>query len=216
MPENLNQDCWYKDVCDFDSCKLCVKYIEMQSLFDSSNLPMNLRQPIHLKPFPGDEGNYNKLQSIGAGIEGFVKSGGNLYLYSEYTGNGKTSWAVKLLQKYFESIWCGNGLRVRGIFIHVPTFMLQLKNFRNPLPNEFLDDIMKSDLVVFDDIGGVVSSYDYTQLLSYIDSRILQKKSCIFTSNCDKDELAKTLGNRLTSRIWNTAWKIHFVGGDLR
>ena len=73
------------------------------------------------------------------------------------------------------------------------------------------------DLVVWDDIASTdMSSYDHSQLLSYIDQRILSEKSNIFTGNRNEEEMEKALGSRLASRIWNSSKRIKLKGLDKR
>lgn len=211
------EDCWYKSVCQIESCSNCIRFAEMSYLMNNSDIPKNKQIPVSL--IAGvDIDAYGILADIKDDIVNFVNNGENLYICSDHTGNGKTSWALKLLLKYFDSVWAGNGFRVRGKFVNVPTLLLQLKNFNSPLSEEYKRDIMNCDLVVFDDIGDVnVTNYDYANLFMIVDYRIQSGLSCIFTSNqTTKDALGKLLGNRIASRVWNTSTVIEFKGKDRR
>ncbi len=123
--------------------------------------------------------------------------------------------------KYFDEVWAGNGFKPRALFIHVPTFLLKCKDFGNK-DEDF--DAMKNmlstiDLVVWDDIASTdVSAYDYSQLLMYIDSRLLNGLANIFTGNYEnRERLEKRVGMKLTSRIWSDSTEvIIFKGGDMR
>lgn len=210
------EKCWYKNVCKSECTDTCIRYLEMQFLMDSSGLPENKQTPEKLCP-GSDLENFQKLQSIKDSIESFVVNGNNLLLTSPYTGNGKTSWAIKLLLKYFDKIWAGNGFKVRGLFVHVPTLLLKLKNFNDPISEEYKDNLINVDLVVWDDIGSVnLSAYDSNQLLALLDTRLATGKSNIYTTNLDESSFEKFLGQRLKSRIWNTATKIELKGRDRR
>lgn len=177
----------------------------------SKQIPQSLVADIDLEP-------YVKLADIKSDIVGFVENGENVFICSKHTGNGKTSWALKLLLKYFDQIWAGNGFRVRGLFVNVPTLLLQLKNFSHPLSEEYKRNLMNCDLVVFDDIADVtISNYDYANLFMIVDYRLQNGLSCIFTSNqTTKDDLDKLVGSRIASRIWNTSTIIEFKGKDRR
>jgi DNA replication protein DnaC len=73
------------------------------------------------------------------------------------------------------------------------------------------------DLVIWDDIASTdLSSYDHSQLLTYIDQRVLSEKSNIFTGNLDNPEITKALGIRLASRVWNSSTRIELKGRDKR
>ena len=211
------QECWYKDVCTYDSCTNCIRYVEMKYLLDTSGIPKSRQYPQELIA-DVDLNAYRKLADIKLDIVEFVESGSNLFICSQNTGNGKTSWAIKLMLRYFNEIWAGNGFRARGLFVNVPTLLLQLKNFDNPLPEEFKQHLMDVDLVIWDEIASTsISNYDYSNLLMFLDYRILNDKSNIFTSNAvTKDELEKNVGAKLASRIWNTSEVIEFRGKDRR
>ena len=212
------EDCWYKDVCTYDFCTNCIRYAEMKYLMDNSGISKSNQYPKRLIAYNEDWESYSRLAEIKDYIVDFVECGNNLYICSQHTGNGKTSWALKLMLKYFDEIWAGNGFRVRGMFINVPTLLLQLKNFKNPLSEKYKYDLLECDLVIFDDIADVnISNYDYSNLLMIIDYRLQNEKSCIFTSNRNtKEQLEKSLGVRMTSRIWNTSEIIEFTGKDRR
>lgn len=214
--------CWYEDVCSTvtHNCRTgCIRYLEMLHLLEQSGIPQSRWFPVTMSPDECDYVAFCNLADIKDEIINFVGRGSNLYLYSTKTGNGKTTWAIKLMLKYFNDIWPGNGFRCRGIFIHVPTFLTRMKNF-NALDEEFeriksvLADV---DLVIWDDIASTeLSSYDHSQLLTYIDQRILAEKSNIFTGNLGSPEIVKALGTRLASRVWNSSKRIELKGRDKR
>lgn len=216
---NSNSDCWYKDVCQTRKCVNCIRFAEMSYLMQNSGLPKAKQHTISL--IPNTENDYKmfeRLANIKDNIVNFVDIGDNLYIASKYTGNGKTSWSIKILMKYFDSVWAGNGFRVRGMFVHVPNLLLKLKDFNNPLPAKFRQDLENCDLVVWDDIASSeLTNYDYSQLLMYIDSRILAERSNIFTGNIvEETKLKNIVGERLASRIYNSSQIIILNGKDQR
>ena len=213
-----NFECWYKDVCTAECSLACVRFTEMQHLMQSSGLPKNRQMPETLTPSDEDYDAFCLLADIKDDIKTFVEQGENLFICSLNTGNGKTSWAIKLMLKYFDSIWAGNGLRTRALFVHVPTLLLQLKNFENPLDADYKRSLTDADLVIWDDVcATTVSNYDYANLLMYLDNRLLNNKANIFTSNLiTKGQLEKVLGARLASRIWETSTIVELKGKDRR
>ena len=218
-----NEECWYKEVClaDVSECNNCIKFLEMQYLMENSNLPKARQRPQMLTAPDCDVDAYTRLAEIKSDIVNFVEQGKSLYITSSNTGNGKTSWAIKLLLKYFDEIWAGNGLNVRGVFVSVPLFLLKSKDFKTT-DKEFekLKKYMyEVDLVVWDDIASTnLSKYDYSQLLACIDTRILEGKANIFTGNFDtKEELEECMGQKLASRVYSSSTEIIiFKGGDMR
>lgn len=218
-------DCWYADVCQYEDtneCEKenCIRYLEMNYLMEHSNIPKSQRKPVRLQAPDCDYDCYLQLAEIKKDIQEFVEDGKSIYITSTETGNGKTTWAVKLLLKYFDTVWAGNGFRCRGLFIHTPTFLAKLKNFdvKDLDFEELKRKIVNVDLVVWDDIASTnLSNYDLSQLITYIDQRIFAEKANIYTGNIvEKSQLDKTLGARLSSRIYNASEVIEFYGRDRR
>ena len=219
MAAELNTKCWYNKVCQNKNCSTCIRYPEMLYLMQNSGLPEAKWHPIDLYAnSKNDDIMFKRLAEIKSRIVDFVNNGENLYISSKYTGNGKTSLAIKLLFRYFDQVWAGNGFRVRGMFVHVPSLLLKLKNFKNPVSDEYRKNIENCDLIVWDDIASAeLSNYDYSQLLMFIDGRMLSEKANIFTGNLIKEEdLMEVIGERLASRIFNTSQIVIFDGKDQR
>lgn len=187
---------------------------------ENSGIPKSKQRPIDLYPSDEDYNAFVRLADIKQHIDEFVMNGESLYITSRSTGNGKTSWAIKLMLKYFDKVWAGNGFNQRGYFVHVPTLLLNLKDFNNP--NTDISKIKKSvltaDLVVWDDIASTtVSKYDYSQLLMLIDNRCLEDKANIYTGNLNtKAALNEILNDKLASRIWELSEVIELRGKDRR
>ena len=211
------QDCWYREVCENECSNNCVRYLEMKYLVDNSGIPKAKQYPKALQAGI-DYNEFCKLADVKDNIVKYVNDGFNLYITSSETGNGKTTWAVKLMLKYFDEIWAGNGFRVRGMFVHVPTLLNQLKNFNSPLSDEYKQNLLECDLVIWDDIASTdMSSYDHSQLLSYVDQRVFNERANIFTGNLPKfDLLAKAVGDRLASRVYRSGGVVEFRGKDRR
>lgn len=210
------EDCWYRNVCTYEQCVNCIRYSEMKYLMDNSGLPKRKQHSIQLDG-SRDQKAFKLLADIKDDILNFVNNGESLYLFSEYTGNGKTSWAVKLLLKYFDTIWAGNGFRVRGYFQHVPMLFNTLKDFSKS--HEALKSTLETvDLVVWDDIASTkLSDFDRQQLLTLIDVRVSCGLSNIYTGNLTtQSALELAVGDRLASRIWNMSTLVEFKGKDRR
>lgn len=218
----MHSDCWYSHVCPQvrDGCEVtCLKYLEMKHLMDESGIPKAKQIPSKLIPESDEDfKSFTKLQAIKDDIVNFVNSGKSLYICSEYVGNGKTSWALKLMLRYFDQIWAGNGFKTRGLFVHVPTLLLKIKDFQNPLSEEFKSNLMNCDLIVWDDIAtSTISNYDYSNLLMYIDSRMMMGKANIYTSNIvSVEDLQEKLSAKLADRIWTLSQVITLYGGNHR
>lgn len=203
--------CLYRNVCEFynqpQECNsACVRYMEFDYLIQHSLLPKKLQQPVPLYPDSCDLESFQFLNDLKLDIVSCVEEGFNLYIYSSNCGNGKTSWAVKLLLKYFDETWCGNGFVTRGLFIHVPTFLAMAKSFVTGKSNNDFNYIKETtetvDLVVWDDVAvSSLTTFEQNLLISLIDLRQNDTRANIFTSNILVDDLEKNVGKRLASRL---------------
>lgn len=216
--------CWYTSACGkygSPECNAsCIRYMEMDFLMQNSGIPRNKQYSVLLTPSKEDVQAFLTLKEIKNDIIAFVENGESVYIYSHNFGNGKTTWAIKLMQKYFDGVWAGNGFRCRGIFIHVPTFLTKIKEGISRKDEDFetlKSRLMTVDLVIWDDIAATkLGDFDHANLLTYIDQRKLNQLSNIYTGNLDQDELQEALGNRLASRVWNDSIPVKFVGADRR
>ena len=216
------EECWYLGVCPKSpgGCSnTCLRYIEMLNLVQQSNIPPSKWIPLKLRPGK-DRPAFIRLQEIKDDIENWTKSGGSLYIYSDAFGNGKTSWAIKLMLAYFNEVWAGNGFRRRGIFVSVPEFMDRNREIINNRDDEFVkmrEDILGCDLVIWDDITSIkLTDFNHAVLLNYIDARVLSNKANIFTGNVDYEGMVRNIGGRLASRVWNASEIVQFVDQDKR
>lgn len=215
-----NSECWYKDTCT-DDCNTCAVFFQMNWQMEHSGLPKAKQKPISLyltDDNSGDKEAYYRLADIRKNIVEFVEQGKNLYICSKWTGNGKTSWAIKMLHTYFHHTAVGNYDNLKGMFVSTADLLLKLKDFNNPLSKSYRDNLENVDLIIWDDIALTnMSQYDYTQFYNIIDKRILAEKSNIFTTNCtDVKKLAELVGAKVASRIYYTSEVIELKGKDMR
>lgn len=214
------QKCVFKNVCNKapDGCSdSCLRYIQFNRLLELSNLPKSLQSPIKLYEVEADKLAYKRLNDIRKDITNFVKDGKCLYICSNICGNAKTSWAAKLMLRYFYENWKNSYDVTKGLFVHIPTLLIDLKNFSNP--PEYLDRIKDAELVIFDDLAATnrLTDFEHEQLLQFIDYRISNNLSCIFTSNITNYELLKQIyGGRLASRVFNGSEVVTFYSNDFR
>lgn len=214
------QSCWYKRICTEQCSENCIRYKLMYSLFKQSNLPEALWDYKELICHEKDLQVYKKLQAKSDAILNFIEAGNNLYIYSENCGNGKTTWAVRLMYSYFDKIWHKSCFDCKALFVSVPKFLYNCKRSISQDVKgfeELCNLISEVDLVIWDDIGEMkASDYEHQILFQYIDDRINSKKSNIYTSNKNKEQLEDVLGVRLASRIYNCSECIEFLEEDKR
>ena len=219
----INQECPFKDECNHIDCgTFCQKLYKCNYYFEGALIPKDKRfkTPLRVDNNGNDTKAFITLSKTEKTIEDFITNGNNLYIYSKNVGNGKTSWALRLVREYINKVWYKKDVEPIALFIHVPAFLLELKaslNKESDYVTHILNNVKNCDLVVWDDIGnkaGTVFETDY--LLSLIDSRINNNKSNIYTSNLNQAELHEALGDRLYSRIFNYSDCIELVGKDKR
>lgn len=221
----LQSTCWKFQNTDAE-CKhatiFCPRLFRMNYLYDQSLMSLKQRQhtPLRLDEDKSDLEAFNKLKSIEENIEKFVDTGSNLYIHSPISGNGKTEWSLRLLQSYIGKIWFKSDLRCRVLFINVPRYLISLKESIST-PSEYVDHIKKhifdADIVVFDELGiKAATTFEYENLLNFINTRIDLGKTNIYTSNLNSQELMDRLGSRLYSRILNMSVNIELRGADKR
>ena len=210
------KDCMYESVCKNKCSDSCIRYIQFGRLLELSNLPKIYKKPIKIYAVDDDLTAYTKLDKIGNDIVNWVSKGKDLYICSTNPGNAKTTWAAKLMLKYFDKVWPNSYDVTRAIFVHVPTFLSDVKNFAN-MP-EYISRIKDADIVVWDDIAvKQITEYEHEQLLQLIDYRVQNELRNIYTSNIvDLDSLVKMIGGRLASRVYNTSKVIVFKSKDFR
>lgn len=198
-------------------------------ILDMSNIPSVYWDEIKLTMRPVDAEAYKRLNEIKSNIIEISEPNmqmKNLLICSSKTGNGKTSWALKILQyfafKSAQQLYYPNEVEPWCYFVPVTEFVLSSKEYDNSHRKKYwdmLEMIEKARVVVFDDIGaGEYSRAEYMALLSAIEGRILRKQFCIFTSNyIEKDEtIIKKLGERLADRVYDTSEKIILNGDGVR
>ena len=218
-------NCWFSDQCKKLHCNDkngCLIIYKLNYLFDQACISDKQRKHIELRIDDNgtDLQEFLTLKNIQDNILDFVNNGKQLYIHSSMPGNGKTSWALRLIQEYFKKIWLRSDLRCKALFINVPKFLLASKDNiteKNSYYEHIKENVLNCDIVIWDDIGTkVASSWDQEQLLSIIDQRINNGKANIFTSNLNEKELREVVGDRLASRISNLGYNIEFKGGDKR
>lgn len=223
-------ECFVRDTCKKylkdNSCdaedSFCIKLFKLEELYNQSLLSSSQRKkiPLFLDSDLSDQTAFLKLSNIEQNIVNFINSGNNLFIHSMNVGNGKTSWAVRMIQSYLNKIWPESDLVCRALFINVPRFLLSLKDSINNT-NEYISHIKKNvlstDLVVWDEVGvKSLTTYEHEHLLNLINTRLDNNKSNVYTSNLSGCDLQDKIGERLYSRISRLSVDIELIGKDKR
>lgn len=208
--------------CSLIANNFCMKLFKINQLQDLALLTEKQKQPIQLR-LDADKKDleaFQKLKYIENNIIDFIDKGENLYLYSKNTGNGKTSWGIKILNSYFSKIWFNTELVCKGLFINVPKFLISLKDNisqKSEYISHIKENVLNANLIIWDDIATKgFTQFEMENVLNIINNRIDSNKSNIYTSNLMGEELRESIGDRLYSRIYNNSQLIELVGVDKR
>ena len=190
----------------------------------NSNIPKRYLEEIKLVPAKVDRQAYLDLNDIRTHVKDFVDNGENLVICSTSVGNGKTTWATKIMKAYISAVnKYAFQKNTPALYINVASFLSEKKQAISD--KTLLDHIMDLEsklltakLVVFDDlcVRGDTSQYDLSQLYYWIDHRSSNKLSCIYTTNLLPNQLEHALDARLYSRVVNYSKIITFEDGDHR
>ena len=226
----LSNDCYMKESCrkylngncNTSESSFCPKLFKLNYLYDESLLSdkQRLYHTIRIDSDGTDKQQFLQLKEIENNIEMFVSSGSNVYIHSSTCGNGKTLWSVRLIQDYLNSVWYKCDLSCKALFIHVPRFLLALKDSisnQNDYVDHIKKNVLQADLVVWDEIAvASLTKFEHEHLLNLINTRIDYNKSNIYTSNQGPEEIMEKLGERLYSRVVNLSTDIELFGSDKR
>ena len=193
----------------------------LRALYTLSRLPHNYQYRIDLIPDDEDLQAFEKLNEYKENVVAHVNNGEGLYIWGEHTGNGKTSWASKIMGYYFRKIAFSSGLENEGLYIYLPTFLNDLRNsYNNPTADfeEELEMVTKCKLLIIDDIGAErVTEWVRERIVSIINTRYSNGLCTIYTSNLSLKGLTEKLGDdRISSRIRGSVTEIHLLGKDNR
>jgi len=139
----------------------------------------------------------------------------SLFVYGS-TGTGKTHLSISILMQWLR--------HSSGRFIPVPDLIFEIKrSFFNGGYFQFTDKMQQIPLLVLDDIGAERLTVDEEKtafvretLYALINSRYLNHRSTIFTSNFDRADLEKKLGKPIISRIMEMSKIVKLDGEDFR
>lgn len=208
-----------------DEQKRTLRQAVQLDLLEVSGLPYIYWEEVKLNVPDSDVRAYDRLVEIKNSIYDISEPNldmKNLLICSNKTGNGKTSWAIKILQYFIFKSAQHYPEEENGFFVPVTEFVLASKEYDSSYRKKYwdmLNMIEKSRVVVFDDIGaGEYSRAEYMSLLSAIEGRVFRKQYCIFTSNFTEknDVVVKKLGERLADRVFETSEKIILNGDGVR
>lgn len=84
-------------------------------------------------------------------------------------------------------------------------------------PNEYISLLLTVDLLIIDDLGTEFSTtFTTTELFNVVNTRILDKKHCIISTNFSPEDFELNYSDRITSRLVGNYSMFNFFGSDIR
>lgn len=167
---------------------------------------------------------YERMSVIKRYCEDYVRSfdPGNSpsLLFVGGTGLGKTHLSLAIAREVIEQ---GHGV----IYASMQNLMSRLEDerFNNNYNNYGNDDgeqrylsmVMETDLLILDDLGTeYLNQFTSTAFYNLVNTRLLQNKPTIISTNLLPAEIGKRYSDRLVSRLFGSYKTMNFLGKDIR
>ena len=216
---------WKEKQCPAQDTSLpqfCAKLFKIDKLQENALLTDKQREHISLRidSDGSDREAFIRLKQIEQDIETYISEGNNLYIFSKNTGNGKSSWMLRLLNAYFNKIWYKSDIVCRGMFINVPKFLISLRDNisqKSEYIQKIKENALTADVIIWDDIATKgFTTFEMENIYNIINNRLDEGKANFYTSNLIGQALLDAMGDRLYSRVMNASEIIEFVGKDKR
>jgi len=161
---------------------------------------------------------FENIQSVHSLCIDFVASFGkefrNLILYG-HSGLGKTFLCNAIAKEILDS-----GQTV----IYLSAFQLfrLFENYRfhkeeEIVSNDEIEQIFKCDLLIIDDLGTEFNNaLTKAELFNALNSRLLNKKPTVISTNLAPNEWVNNYSERIISRIFGYYTQLKFIGSDIR
>ena len=146
-------------------------------------------------------------------IKNFDNPKGKNLLFTGSPGLGKTFLSNCIAKELIDS----------GKIVLYQTAPAMLDNIvdckfgKNTVSKEFIDNIFESDLLIIDDLGTeTMNNIKFTELFNVINTRILDNKKTIISTNLSIQNLFSIYDERIVSRIVGYYDICKFFGDDIR
>ena len=165
--------------------------------------------PLNITPYENMKSVYAECISF---CTSFNTENKNLYFYGS-SGTGKTFLAScianDLIQKGYNVVYQS----AYKLF----QFMEDYKFGRIEHDTELYEQIYNADLLIIDDLGTEFSTaYTHSVFFDILNTRLLNSRSTIISSNLNLSDLEKKYTDRIQSRIIGNFEILRFMGDDIR
>lgn len=210
------------EVCGCFKRRLIAKFYEMSNLsgilkrenFDTFNINhySNETDP---KTGVSPRANMNRVWTAALNfVKNFDTEFNNLLLYGD-TGLGKTFLCNCIAKELLDA-----GKTV--IYVTSPQLFKMVESIRfdkdsGDEPEQFMEMVFSSDLLIIDDLGTEISTVvTASELFNIINTRLLNRRHTIISTNFSPPEYADIYSDRITSRLFGNYLFLKFFGDDIR
>ena len=172
----------------------------------------------------GDTSPWQRMSAIKRYCEDYVRSFDPNYspslLFVGGTGLGKTHLSLAIAREIIDK---GHGV----IYASMQNLMSRLEDERfnnnynsydnNDGEQRYLSMVMETDLLILDDLGTeFLNQFSSTAFYNLVNTRLLQNKPTIISTNLLPAEIGKRYSDRLVSRLFGSYKTMNFLGKDIR
>ena len=150
-------------------------------------------------------------------VENFDRGQRNLLLYGA-TGLGKTFLCSSIAKALLEK-----GKTV--LYMTAPILFHKAEQARFHADDEdmtetraeFFNTLFQVDLLIIDDLGTeMTTNFTLTEFFTYVNTRLIEGRSTVISTNCSLPMLEEKYSERITSRILGEYKLLQFLGNDIR
>lgn len=215
-------DTGFKNGMMCDCLKDCMKNLMYASLSDKLPIKDCTFEKFNLSYYPDEpdvQTHYNQ-RDVMQNIKNFCVNYANNFsshsdslLFRGETGLGKThlslAIAEKVIEKGFGVIYCS----AQNFFN-----LLEEEKFSKISPDiSYLNSVLSCDLLIIDDLGSEFSTqFTVSALYNIINSRLLENKPVIISTNLSPEQIEQKYSSRIASRIYGNYKYLIFCGRDIR
>ncbi len=139
-------------------------------------------------------------------------------LFTGGTGLGKTHLSLAIAREVINK---GHGV----IYASVQNLMARLEEERfqsggyygEEAEQRYMDMVLECDLLILDDLGTeFLNQFVSSSIYNLINTRLLQNRPTIISTNLLPPDMSKRYSDRLVSRLYGNYLRLNFVGKDVR
>ncbi len=202
--------------------RLIDKYCDIYNLkeildkenFDNFNFDLyskKIHKELGISPYENIQLITNKVKTF---IKNFDSTKENFLFYGA-TGLGKTFLCNCIAKALIDK-------HTTVVYLTAPRFFSLIEDYRfnrnkSDSLAKYFEYIKNADLFIIDDLGlEFITTLTKSEVFNVINSRILDNKSTVISTNLSLDDLSKTYNQRITSRFVGHYTICQFAGDDIR